>query len=210
MRQGIVAVAVIVCAMVALPALIWAWMYGPAHLRKLAGPPETAFPNSIAEIDGEGVLEWWGCMRLAGADVREVGSYRWRALLFVPNGSCEIRNPELVDADQHLYVSWRIGLPDEPFGGLWFISPNKCPTQISDSARSEAVQMLKQYLALSQRDDRYEQPTRAALGKLLETKSTSPVDHKQLQGVVVLPLFPSGIWGPARKRGGYVVCASDD
>lgn len=202
-----ISLAVVVGVALALPVLIGLYFYGPAQLRLLAGPPREAFPNSVGDIDGVGVLTWWGCAKLPSGDAREVGSYDRRALFFVPGGSCEDRNPVLEDTPDHVYLTWRIGLEDEPFGELWLVAANHCPTNVSPRAREEASRLLEEYRSAYQSDNRYRANTEAARLQLTTLLATAPVNANDLDGVVVFPLFPSGLWGPKRRPGGYEVCA---
>lgn len=124
-------------------------IFAEPRIRALAGPPSDAMPNAVQEIDAKGVLTWWGCMALEEGDAREVGSYGRRALLFVPDGNCEIRNPVPRTDVDHIYLTWRIRLEEEPFGGLWLLSASACPREVSPDARRKAERLVRDFLERS-------------------------------------------------------------
>lgn len=184
--------------------------YGSAVLALTLGScfaPPGSFPNSIAETDGKGATTWWGCMRLDSGDVREVGSYRDRALLLMPGGRCE-REPELSDDGGRLYLTWRESKPDadEDFGTIRLIVTDDCPQRVSDASREEMLGLLSEYLAAPDGPARYRADAELALRGLKELNGPTTRFASTKWEDLGRDYFSGGIWGPKRRSGGYPIC----
>ena len=169
--------------------------------------PAGSFPNSVSKTDGNGVTTWWGCMKLPTGDVREVGSYRDRALLLMPGGRCE-RDPELSDAGGRLFLTWRETKPDadEEFGAIRLIVPGDCPQQVSDASRTEMIGLLEAYLAASDGPARYRSDAELALRGVKELSGPTVRFASTKWEDLGRDHFFGGIWGPKRRSGGYTIC----
>lgn len=170
--------------------------------------PPDSFPGSVSVLDGNLTPVWWGCMALPAGDVREVGSYRDRALLFVPSGACEAE-PSI---SGHLLVTWRPTRPeqDEPFGAIRLVVDGDCPTSITSAARDEAATLIKQFMAASRPPDAYGPDTERALAAVSNLPGpTSPTIAADMGGPEKeVVLFHGGLrWKTMRKEGAYRVCS---
>jgi hypothetical protein len=198
-----------VALLLLIPAAIvgfgWCWFYGPATLKTFSGPPKNAFPGSVAYIDGEGHLDWWGCLKLTSGDVREVGSYNSRALLFIPGGTCN-RNPDLPRTPPHLVVTWRLQKETDraPLEQLDIIVSAECPAHVSSASREEAARLINEYLTDPRGLARYRAAAVAAHALVADISSTKLTRREVSTG----EFRDYGIWMANRDHSHkYWICA---
>ena len=144
---------------------------------------------------------------LQSGDVREVGSYRDRALLLMPGGRCE-RDPALSDIGGHLFLTWREGKPDadEEFGTIRLVVPDDCPQHVSEDSRKEMVGLLEEYLAASDGPARYRSDAELALRGLKELDGATVRFVSNKWEDLGRDYFGGGLWGPKGRPGGYPIC----
>lgn len=167
-------------------------------------PPSGSFPGSVSQTDGKGVTTWWGCMKLPSGDVREVGSYRDRALFFMPGGKCD-RDPQLPDTTDTIFVTWREAKADsdDPFGVVHLIVSGDCPGTIPPSARDAAARLIQEYLDDPSGPARYRSDAEHAYAAV---KELSGPTTRLPRTSFASGLFYGGVWGPVRRPGTYPIC----
>lgn len=169
--------------------------------------PSDGFPGAVAITDGKGVTTWWGCLRLPSGDVREVGSYDDRALLFMPGAGCEIE-PELPDTQAHIYITWREAKADSvaPFGKVRLVVAGACPASVTPAARDEAARLIQEFIDHPQAPAKYLADARLAHAAVMQLSGpTIRVTDTWAQEPQAVS-FHGGYWGPKRRAGAYLVC----
>jgi hypothetical protein len=181
-------------------------IYGPAWAQRLSGPPASAFPGSIGEIDGKGELSWWGCMKLQSGDVREVGNSMARSLFFMPGGSCQ--QAPVLQTDR-LYLTWPIARPGEQAWPVQLVVEESCPESISPAAKTEIAGLLREYLDHPLDSVRYTAGVETALEAFDDIREPTRLAEQGANGYET-PAFHGGVWGPARRPGMYKLCVVGD